>query len=190
MQNSEAYEEKIAPLLGKYAKGGKESEEAFSALAELFLPLMNKIISSFGISESEIDDAKQEALIGLHRAIELYDAELSSFSTFAYICMKSSVVSYLRRIPRKNEIPLQSEALLDIPAADCDPAGKIIGDEEKDSILKKIEKELTDFEMQVLLFSIAGEDNGAISKKLGKSKKSIENALFRGREKIRRFIKV
>ena len=87
------------------------SSEAFAALAHRYIPLIKKLVGAAGVPPSERDDLTQEGLIGLLRAVRSYDNESSSFSTYASLCIKHSIISALRKYSRVSCVYLSDSPL-------------------------------------------------------------------------------
>ena len=160
-------------------------EECFSLLALSFAPVLSRMISGLSVPAEEKEDLRQEGLIGLYKAVLLFDPSLSSFSAFARICMRSAILDGLRRYRKSGaraELLLEEDPVL--PDPDADPQEILIGKERLSSFLEKAKGSLSPLERRVFGLHLEGKKTGEIAYALSLSHKSVENALFRGRKKL------
>ncbi len=133
------------------------------------------------------EDAIQEATVALYSAIKAFDNEKSSFSTFAGICIKRSVMSFVKSQSRKKAIPSQLvSSLEDIEIADSNSPEKIFF--EKDdfkTLTDNIKLELSPLEYKVLQLYIMGYRYSVIADELELTVKSVNNAMLRIRKKLK-----
>lgn len=182
-QNSESDEKKIPLDLIRSAAAG--NADSFSRIVERFSPLLNSLISDFSVPESERDDLFQEGLIGLYKAVCLYRPEEASFSTFAVICMKTSILSSLRRSSRRAISSAQEIEVEEIASAVSDPEGVLLEQHAMEERLVDMGKSLSKTEHRVLLLHLQGKRTSEIASLLKSEQKSVENALARARKKLR-----
>ncbi len=176
-------EKAISGDLVHRAKGGDEA--AFASLAAYFQPTLSRMIASFPIPEEDKVDLRQEGLIGLYKAVLLYDEALSSFSTFAFVCMRSGVMEGLRKYNKLNSSQLLDIETLEIPADSAtSPERILLGKEELSRLLSKVDDILSPLERKVFGLHLQGKTTPEIALKLGKGAKSVENTLFRLRKKL------
>lgn len=160
---------------------------AFDELCDKYCAMTNKILSSFEFRASDRDDLYQEALIGLYKAAMLYDDSISSFSTFAYICIKRSVISALKKNSQTNsiididEINENDFSLLE----DTNPEALFLSKESYNSLLVKIDSVLSPFESRVLKLYLHSIPHNKIAELVEKDKKSVDNAIARIKLKLR-----
>lgn len=133
------------------------------------------------------EDAIQEATVALYSAIKAFDNEKSSFSTFAGVCIKRSVMSFVKSQCRKKAIPSQLvSSLEDIEIADSNSPEKIFF--EKDdfkTLTDNIKLELSPLEYKVLQLYIMGYRYSVIADELELTEKSVNNAMLRIRKKLK-----
>ncbi len=169
-------------LIRRAAEG---DEAAFAALAAHFQPHLSRMIAAFPIPEEEKGDLRQEGLIGLYKAVLLYDETISSFSTFASVCMRSGVLEGLRKYNR-----LHASASLDIEAEEipsgdnASPERILLGKEELSTLLSKVDDVLSPLERRVFGLHLQGKTVSEIAALIEKKPKSVENTLFRLRKKL------
>ena len=135
-----------------------------------------------------VDDAVQEATIALYNAIKTYDSQRSSFSTFASLCIKRAVISFVRKNGAQKNIP--DEMLSSLEGADISdnltPEEIIIGKEDYESLTQSIKLELSKMEFEVLQMFLAGMSYTDIAESLNTNEKAVDNALSRIRKKLKK----
>ncbi len=159
-------------------------------LIPLILKRFEKVIGYYvGLysDASEQEDATQEAGLALYTAIKSYDSSKSSFSTFAALCIKRSLLDRLKHATRKKSIPTELvEPLDETSILDCNTPEKIFFDNEDYRVLtKSIRLELSGTELSVLRLFLSGNSYTAIAKELGITEKAVSNALTRIRKKLK-----
>ena len=129
--------------------------------------------------ESHREDAVQEATFALYSAVQNYDPQKSSFSTFATLCIKRSVIGVLKSLTQGKVVP--EELITSIEETD-------LADDKEDfkALTDNIKLELSPMEYKVLELYLAGYRYAVIADKLGLNEKSVNNALCRIRKKLKR----
>lgn len=161
--------------------------ELLQVIIERYYPLICSCVRKY-CPDAYSEDAFQEATLALYSAVKGFDPSKSSFSTFATLCIKRSVIAVMKNSKRKKSIP---DELLS-PIEDCEiidnnSPEKIFFDREDYKNLADIIKlELSHLEYEVLQCYLAGEKYSDIAKKLSISEKSVNNALTRIRKKLKR----
>lgn len=136
----------------------------------------------------EKEDIYQESVVAFLRALHSYDENREvGFRTFASVCIRNHIASILRNGQRS-----KNSAMVDyIPIEEIDlisksePESDWIEKEAFFNMKKRINALLSEFEMEVLKLYLSGLSYKEIGKKLGKSEKSVGNALSRVRKKLR-----
>lgn len=165
-------------------------KEAFKHIFSMYSDMLHNIIHSFDFPGCDYDDLLQEAQVGLYKAVMTYDDRYSSFSTFAYICVKSSVVSYLRKSSAKGSIPKGllfslSDEDFDIINIHANPESSLIDKESLEALMNKIESLLSPMEKKVLSLYLSGLSYATIAQQLEKDEKAVDNAVQRIRKKLK-----
>ena len=142
--------------------------------------------------ESDREDAAQEASLALYSAVKNYDKDKSSFSSFASLCIKRSVIDCAKRAGRKKNIPEELlEPIEDVSIPDCNSPEKIFFDKEAYKALThsiKLTSIIGYLELlsgQVVLPPDMQKKYIDIADELGVSEKSVNNALMRIRRKLK-----
>lgn len=149
---------------------------------------------------AEKDDVAQEGMIGLYKAVKEYDEKSgSSFKSFAGLCISRQILSAIKAATRKKHLPLNSYVSLyeDTTSGEGEDVGIIYTEdreqnpeeivilrESQDMMEYKINTLLSKLEFQVFMYYIEGMSYEEISVRVGKSVKSIDNALCRIKKKL------
>ena len=158
-------------------------QEAFGRIVRRMEPLIHAQIHSLRCEGTEDEDMAQEALMGLLAAVRTYRPDGgAAFTTYATTCIRNRLVSMLRRIGPQAE-PLPEDTDLSDPTAD--PALQIQEQEEAEHLLTGLQQRLTPMEYQVLLLRLSKCPYEEIARRLGVTKKAVDNAVQRIRRKFR-----
>ncbi len=180
-----------------YAKAGEEA-----ALNHIIARYRNYVYSkanTYFLVGAEREDVAQEGLIGLYKAVREFSPEGgSSFKHFAGLCISRQIITAVKAASRKKHIPLNSYISLDaekqgpaeeeLGAAFSDeeqnPETILIEQEDLSRIEYKINKALSKLEMQVFNYYAEGMSYEEIASALGRTEKSVDNALQRVKKKL------
>ncbi len=169
-------------------------------LLDKYKPLVRKNANSLYLIGGDTDDLIQEGMIGLFKAIRDYDEVSGSFFSFAELCIRRQMYTAIQAAARKKHIPLNSyvslsgedadqEETMDLPAGFLsDPEQQLIDRENGEVFLAEIKKHLSAMERAVLYDYLEGMNYRQIARKMGRSEKSIDNALQRIRAKVQALI--
>ena len=175
-------------------------EEISDYLMEKYKGFVRQKARAMFLIGGETDDLIQEGMIGLFKAVTSYQEEKNtSFSTFAYLCVQRQIYTTITAFNRKKHIPLntaislfeqkdqEEELSLDeiLETPEETPEEMMLRKEELNDYYKMLDQNLSKFEKQVMYHYLNGETYTTIARKLGKSGKSIDNAIQRIRRKIR-----
>lgn len=183
--------EKTDEQLALLVKSGDEY-----AVEQLFLrykQLLNQICNSYFVIGAEKEDLMQEAMVGLYKACMSFNPKVASFNTYANICIKRKVLDAIKVAnSKKNQMLSQSlpfvyddeDQELNIPCED-DVFEGLIQKENFSELKQGIFEVLSDFELLVLKYYVQRQSYHQIAQKLGKSEKSIDNAVVRIKTKLK-----
>ena len=162
------------------------NDASFGKLLEHYAPLISAEVSGFRSCGFDDDDVRQEAYIAFFGAIKSYNSSdrSVSFGLYAKICIKNRLISAVRRLSKDR--PMLSED--DIPErADTasDPYALIVGREDFEVFRYSLNRLLSVYEKTVLHYYIAGFSPSEIASRIGKDERSVSNALFRIRGKLK-----
>ena len=166
----------------------QNDQDAFEVLFHKYLPLLKKIIGKNNFVGSDFEDMLQDATISFYYAVQMFDFKSSSFPTFLSLCVDRSLKSTIRKATAKKRIPdgllISMDDGVDINAnslsAEEEFFGKASAGETADSIMSQLSK----LEFKVLITYLETGNYEHTAAKLGLTKKSVDNALFRIRKKL------
>ena len=161
---------------------------AFAELVRRYTPMMKSVIAAFADVPVDFDELFSEACVALHSAVIKYDLSQSSvtFGLYARICVNHRIVDLVRRIgatPDISEIDV-NELSSEVSSESIESG---IADRETVDILMRSAKSLlSEYEYKVLILHMQGYKTSAISKILGRTPKSVDNAKSRLFQRLRR----
>ena len=170
----------------------KVSDVPFEEIAKRYESGIRAAAASFNVPESEREDLYQEGLIALYRAVCNYDKSIARFSTFANVCIRNAMLTWIRdHVSKKDEdgnriteIPIDDVFGADFPEDSETPEELYISKETLSTLKRKALMYLSDYEKCVFLMYLDNMTAQEIGESLGRSKKSVDNALARIRNKI------
>ena len=156
----------------------------------------------FFLAGGDSEDLIQEGMVGLLKAVREYDpSKDASFRTFAEVCIRNRLYSVLRAAARDKHAPLNQSVPLDTPffdrdsytsgtsdLAQCNPEDFLIDREHTAALLSGVRKKLSEFEAKILGYYLDGLSCREIAETVGKSPKSVDNAVQRIRQKVARHL--
>lgn len=167
-------------------------------ILEKYKPLVRKKTNAMYLIGGETEDLIQEGMIGLFKAIRDYRPDKdASFYHFAELCINRQLYSALETSNRKKHQPLNSYISLSDQDNQGAVAAELLVDQERgpeqmvieqelwEEYKKRLEQNLSKMENKVLQYYLDGNHYIQIAEIMGKSPKSIDNALQRIRQKIR-----
>lgn len=167
--------------------------EAMDFLMEKYKFLVRRISSARFLVGGDRDDLIQEGMIGLYKAVRDYRRDRdASFRTFAALCIDRQISHAIEASLREKNQPLNSYVSLTdeeweaaFSRRKADPEMIVMGEERREEVLRTVRSALSDLEKTVLEYAIAGLDYREIARKLGRTEKSVDNALQRARRKAK-----
>ncbi|MGI6095581.1 MAG: sigma-70 family RNA polymerase sigma factor [Lachnospiraceae bacterium] len=194
MKNYDNYPDE--ELIRMRQQGDREIEPY---LIDKYKSLVRKKAHTLYLMGGETDDLIQEGMIGLFQAVRDYSEEKkASFVTFANLCIDRQLYRAIQMSNRQKHQPLNTYVSLSRDpenAADGmhrlwqdDPESIVIDKENAQIVQQKIRERLSPLERQVMDLYLEGRNYTEIAEILGKSPKSIDNAIQRMRGKGREFL--
>jgi hypothetical protein len=105
------------------------------------------------------------------------------------ITLKPGAEAYLRKLKKhENVILVDAENASAISHDVTDPAKRLIDEEAYLSLYRRIREALSEYENQVWWLYLSGRTASEIGKQLGKDARSVQNAVYRIRRKLRSVI--
>ncbi len=168
-------------------KAREGDEGALSSLLDSYNPLLNSLSRKYSSmceeNQEGNEDFFQESRIAFYDAIKTYDINNSRFTFGAYAkaCVRNRLVSLVRKIKSKKRRLAKQEMSCEVQT----PQDIVIWRELGEKLLALAEKTLSPYENKVFSLYIKGNRASEISKHVGKSEKSVNNAIFRIRSKLK-----
>ncbi len=176
------------------------NQELTDYIMDKYKYLVKKKAKAMYILGGDNDDLIQEGMIGLFKAIRDFDCEQDySFYAFAEICIARQMYSAMKAAGRQKHAPLNTYVsfhttiggeeeegeLMDVlKSVEKTPEELVIGREDLQQMAEIIDQKLSDMEKEVLDLYISGISYKEIARILGKSEKSVDNALQRMKGKL------
>ena len=191
-------------LLCDYKNG---NQEIMDYLMVKYKSMVRKKARAMYLLGGENEDLIQEGMIGLIKAVRDFDVtQKTSFSSFAELCVSRQMYSAIEASNRKKHLPLNSYVSLyedseqvgegrSLPLIDTiesskenDPEVLYFGKEYTEAFAEQLKELLSPLENHVLYLHLMGTDYRTIAELLGKSPKSVYNALQRIKTKAQKIL--
>lgn len=191
-------------LLCDYKNG---NQEIMDYLMVKYKFMVRKKARAMYLLGGENEDLIQEGMIGLIKAVRDFDeTQKTSFSSFAELCVSRQMYSAIEASNRKKHLPLNSYISLyedseqegegrNLPLIDTiesskenDPEVLYFGKEYTEAFAEQLKELLSPLENHVLYLHLMGTDYRTIAELLGKSPKSVDNALQRIKTKAQKIL--
>lgn len=195
-----------------YSQFYKQSDELLCALAasgdriaeEILVTRYNRLVRicarPFFLVGGDSEDLIQEGMFGLLKAIREFQIEHdTSFRTFAEVCIRNRILSAVAAAARDKHTPLNDSISFETPFFDrypdfseklfgrTNPEDLLINREEQLERLGELRGQLSGFEANILEYYLQGYSYYEIANQVGKSMKSVDNAVQRIRRKIAQY---
>ncbi|MGV8082137.1 MAG: sigma-70 family RNA polymerase sigma factor [Coriobacteriia bacterium] len=174
---------------------------ATDAIVRRYRNLIHSRARSYFLIGAERDDLVQEGMIGLLKAIREFDeSRLTTFSSFADVCVSRHILSAVKGAARRKHSPLNgyvslwpsrdegspgtsvADALSSVETAD--PAEIVLAAAQAGSLEERLRGTLSRFEAKTVSLYVAGHSYCEIADMLGRPPKAVDNALQRAKRKI------
>lgn len=184
-------------------------EISFGVLCEKYSALTESTVRRFapslgiqnGVPQSEaaadIEELKQDAVMALYKAAQTYDAEGDgqkvSFGLYAKICMNNAMITKVRKYKRTLKKLEKRDSIISAEKHykrfETDTSSQGIDYEALSASLKNAVKSLSEYERRVFDLYIDGKSTREIASELNRSEKSVSNACYRVKTKIKGLLK-
>ena len=201
IQSPQKLQRELADLqLVMRARNG--DQKALDELIRRYTGFVRLKSSSYFLAGGDSEDLIQEGLIGLYKAVRDFSPELSSFRSFAELCVTRQIITAIKTATRFKHSPLNSYVSFShTPAGqesegDCtlgdalpgpsvdDPSVCVISTEELQSLVFTLGTGLSPLEADALRCYLEGLSYEEMADELGCDCKTIDNALQRVKRKI------
>ena len=188
--NSKEY----ARELVRQAQGGDHG--SLEKLRDIYFPLLQgSCARSFvdGMQSEDREELFAEALIAFCNAVSAYDLGLEGieFGLYAKICIDNALISYRRAFERRSRlmsVPLDTLDASCDGQGEADPIGDMVAIENATVLARRISSQLSVYENRVWWLYVSGLSAREISIRVGADERSVHNAIYRIRRKLRRVI--
>ncbi len=193
------YEKLPDDLLIELVRSGDKDAEEF--LLMKYLPLVNSETRFLYLAGAETEDLAQEGMIGLFSAIRDYTVgSKASFHTFATVCVRNRIHTAITAANRLKHSPLNSyvsifyndneddeleDGSITSDEGVSNPENIVLRQEQIEHMYEELDMKLSPVEKKVAKLYISGLSRREIAVELGKSEKSIDNALTRIHNKLK-----
>lgn len=196
------YKEYSDELLVRMARAGDEKAEDF--LLKKYKDFVRSKARAYFLVGGDSDDLIQEGMIGLYNAIGHYDESMaSSFMAYAAICINNKLISAVSADGRQKNAPLngyvsiyssitdetgEEASLSDVlpDTENINPEAIILNEEQEKLTINRLFGKLSALEKEILSYYMEGMSYSEIAKLIGKTEKSVDNAIQRIRLKMRK----
>ena len=188
-------------LAGLAQAGDREAEDI---LIRRYVEMIRGKAHLYFIVGADSEDVIQEGMIGLFKAIHDYSGNReATFKTFAELCINRQILTAVKTASRLKHQPLNDSVSLSTPVDETGGGtleeslgGDMASNPEVVFMENTLSSLLTDenstlfssMERRVLKEYLAGRKYPEIAKLLGKSYKTIDNAMQRIRKKINEYV--
>jgi len=188
----DVFTDKSQELLIKETGSDSASEEA---LVSEYAKLVRACARPYFLAGGDSEDLIQEGMLGLLSAIRTYDPEKGAkFSTYAEFCVRRRIYSAIKLASGNKHTPLNSYISLESSQLDESgaqsvyflrvPEDFVIAREQAGEVERLLYGALSRFESGVLELYLEGMSYKDMAVQLGKSDKSVDNAVQRIRKKL------
>ena len=189
-------------------KAKNNDEEAMEALLQHFKPKVIAISREYFLVGAEFDDLIQEGMIGLYKAISVYEIDKNhSFSAFASLCIHRQLQNAVKNANRKKNGPLNSYLPIKYydgtTSSDDDSVLKLVIVDDNSNIeqnyidkelntivISRVKEILNDEQFIVLKQFLNGDSYTLIAERNNLSTKQVDNMLQQIKKKLRTLAEV
>lgn len=185
-------------LIERIREGDARAEEE---LYSRYKKIVRSCARKYFMEGADREDLLQEGMIGLYRAVCSFDASREArFLSFAEVCIRRQIYTAIKGALRKKHqilnrsISLNGEAYEDGSESSLlgvirtkettDPEEIFLETEGDRAVMERVRNVLSPLERSCLTLYLQGESYDLIAEKLGKNRKSVDNAIQRIRKKL------
>jgi RNA polymerase sporulation-specific sigma factor len=190
MNNQSSFQNSSVIALLQSAQGG--DQKAFEELLKRYTPLIDSLtgrfFSSNAFSVQDREDLRQEALVAFYYALKHFNTaqENVQFGLYAKECIQNRLISHLRSLKHQNKILLmETEPAISFESEIADPSLHLVEQEAYTDLCNRVSKILSDYENRIWWIYLSGRTAKEVATLLGTSERSVQNAIYRIRKKLR-----
>ena len=173
------------------AQGG--APDALESLKNIYMPLLLGACARHSSNAMLAEDREElfgEALIAFCNAVIAYDLAVEGveFGLYARICIDNALISYRRAFERRSRLTSVSLDFLDERRdgdGESDFIDAIVARESAIDLARRISSVLSRYENRVWWLYVSGLSARDISLRVGADERSVHNAVYRIRRKLR-----
>ena len=185
--NSKKSKKEINELIIAVRNG---DQQAFVSLLEQYSPLIEASVNMFcsdGISANDRDDFRQEASVAFYNSILTYKLDQSDveLGLYAKVCIFNALISQIRIAKRINPEAQEFSDNIQSQELSEDPSSRLLEEERLRALFNIIHSTLSKYEYKVWELYLSGSSISDIAKALNTDSKSISNAIYRIRVKLK-----
>ena len=167
-----------------------KNQEDFEILLSKYSPLIESCVNFYagGSLEKYKEDFRQEAAVAFYNSILTYNLEQDNveFGLYAKICVCNALNSQIRISKKLSIETLQDDFEAIERFSDLsDPSAKLLENERLESLLKTIQDSLSNYEYKIWKLYLSGFSTPEIAGQLETDPKSVSNAIYRIRVKLK-----
>ena len=182
----------------------KGDEGVFNVLIKKYEYLVWSKVKRYFLLGGDREDLLQEARIGLYKAVRDFKTEgMSSFRGFADLCITRQLITAIKASARQKHSPLNNAISLNIPKNSkrleddlilmemlahpraVSPEQATVEKENKREREQRLQEILSPIEKDVFALYMKGQTYMQISQNLHLSQKTVDNALYRIKKKMK-----
>ncbi|MBQ8163724.1 MAG: sigma-70 family RNA polymerase sigma factor [Clostridia bacterium] len=165
----------------------QDNEQAFEILLKKYKALILSMSQKYSCMcygrVRDDDDFIQETKLAFYNAVKTYSNEKNvTFGAYAKICIKNKLISYIRSLKSKKRTQ-------DIEIEDSysnSPQDYLLEHELEKKLFYLARNCLSDYEKEVFSYYLNGIRAKEISEKINRSEKSVNNAIYRIKAKLKK----
>ncbi len=200
MNNSYPKIQQDADLLDLLCAAKAGDQQAYALLLERYAPMLGAMVGKYAaadMSETDLEDLRQEASVVFCSAVQTYDTtkEGVEFGLYAKICVGHGLASAMRVFRRQRQhtlLSLEGEGLIEqnpgLLGSEVSVSEALIDKERMEALQLTIQRALSSYESRVWWMYVSGASAAHIAHTLGKDEKSVSNAIYRIRRKLRQVL--
>lgn len=165
--------------------------DAFLLLCKQYKNLLDSMARKYSdmcpAEYSFLDDFSQEARVAFYNAVNRYDvnSQKVTFGAFAKVCIRNRLVSYVRKLSSKKRLKGESDAGTEDSWSVQDT---VVRRELGEKLILLAESQLSRYEMRIFSYYLEGRRAKEIASLVGKDEKSVNNAIYRIRLKLKKTV--
>ncbi len=200
MSNSNLKTQQNADLADLLCAAREGDQTAYAVLLERYAPMLQSMVSkyaAYGMSEADLEDLRQEASVAFCSAAKTYDPARQGveFGLYAKICIGhrlSSARTTFCKYCSRGVLSLEGENLIEqnpeLLGCEDSVTEALINEERMEALQRLIQQNLSSYESRVWWMYVSGLGTAHIAQTLGKDEKSVSNAIYRIRKKLRQVL--